>query len=839
MNTTNGSALLRKLSERLLSLFFINRKAAAIQGEDGRYYTKYFDIDSTVIFEVLLQRKSIGSYQQYYRNSKLKWACLDYDSPKDCPDPGSLYETCVRPVMTYLDKKGIFAYTEYSGRRGIHVWIFFDEDVEKEVAFRILQQINADCPIADSKFSLDRYPTVPSAKNNRLGKQVKMPLSCHTKGGQSYFFSGPFVRKRTGSIEFFEEQLSFIEGIQFNDANQIIKSLGLSDLPMQLTVKPMKRQYSISDRQFSAQEILDALSRDTLLGKIVERLLNNSLSTEDRHVLLGTLGHIGDGSLIHDVLKCGEGYQSDLTESFKSHLLNRYYPPTFGYLSLLYGETLAEGRDPEQTTLEFLSRELSFEIKEAVSSPLFRQKYVYNSIPLIAHKELLYLVENDECVNISYYDSLREFDDLDCLLVSRRIKRIGVANISSIERLAKKDARLFTKYIRIEEDKKRILLSLPPEERVLTTTLAVECAYALHRSKTSYSYNIDFYSADNLFYYWYYSWRNYLTAIRPYLEVPFLANRCILVADIYHCYDSIDFARIKTQLQKQSSLPKSIRAKLNYLIAFNDQIMIRAFKRRTGVPQGPAYARVLAELFLSVCLEQFEHGLRENGGMLFRYVDDITIIYNDAKTGDEILRELRETLSAFGLQINEKKTKIYGDCGSLSEDEKKEILKDGNFSYMSRLEEPYYLLSSGERRNLLSKTVSDSFSWREINMFFSKTVKRPFKMAYYNSFKDLIFSCKKGRGLAFSKFYQFLFNDKEAFYDALRNKLFLKIPINTINFQNMISQCYLSYLDGVIDKKMMKVLAKEYLSDIGSVRDIDTRTTLYRLLLIGGRVENE
>ena len=95
---------------------------------------------------------------------------------------GDNYEEIIVPVTEFLNRKGIHYMTEFSGRRGIHVWVIFDQIIGKELGFRILNEILQNIPIeqhADFGWGLDKFPATDSKKNNKVGKQVKFPLSTH------------------------------------------------------------------------------------------------------------------------------------------------------------------------------------------------------------------------------------------------------------------------------------------------------------------------------------------------------------------------------------------------------------------------------------------------------------------------------------------------------------------------------------------------------------------------------------------------------------------------------------------------------------------------------------
>ena len=51
---------------------------------------------------MLIEGKAIGSYQQLYKSSYLKWVCFDFDcEEKDEPNVNKLYKECTKPLNKY------------------------------------------------------------------------------------------------------------------------------------------------------------------------------------------------------------------------------------------------------------------------------------------------------------------------------------------------------------------------------------------------------------------------------------------------------------------------------------------------------------------------------------------------------------------------------------------------------------------------------------------------------------------------------------------------------------------------------------------------------------------
>ena len=67
-----------------------------------------------------------------------------------------LYNLIKTSVLKKLDEIGISYITEFSGRRGIHVWIIFEEKISKKIGYSIIQELVKDLSFDESKFGLDK-----------------------------------------------------------------------------------------------------------------------------------------------------------------------------------------------------------------------------------------------------------------------------------------------------------------------------------------------------------------------------------------------------------------------------------------------------------------------------------------------------------------------------------------------------------------------------------------------------------------------------------------------------------------------------------------------------------
>ena len=203
--------MLKEIANKIFDLFVVNRNAIAIQNDNGSYCTKYQRVTEYDIYLMLKKRKALGTYQQLYKKPYVKWICFDFDCrDKENSDVSGLYNDCTLALCNYLKENEIYFVNEFSGRRGIHTWILFDDYLSKKTAYEVLKAIKKGAKIDfdEKKYGLDEFPKTPVSKGNKLGLQVKIPLSVHRKGKQSFLFIDQCKNEYTEL--FFEEQLTIL-----------------------------------------------------------------------------------------------------------------------------------------------------------------------------------------------------------------------------------------------------------------------------------------------------------------------------------------------------------------------------------------------------------------------------------------------------------------------------------------------------------------------------------------------------------------------------------------------------------------------------------------------------
>ncbi|MET0321564.1 MAG: hypothetical protein ABW069_12660, partial [Duganella sp.] len=127
----------------------------ALQQQDGTYRKTFGGASIAFLKKVLTERKSVALYQKNIDRT-IKWICYDFDIIKAFLDKKSFEEgraeliSSVRSFCVGLDDLEIPYLLEFSGNRGYHVWITFEEKITYQMGYEIQQALLAKI---DPKFS--------------------------------------------------------------------------------------------------------------------------------------------------------------------------------------------------------------------------------------------------------------------------------------------------------------------------------------------------------------------------------------------------------------------------------------------------------------------------------------------------------------------------------------------------------------------------------------------------------------------------------------------------------------------------------------------------------------
>ena len=835
--------VLTELSEKLFDLFVVNDKSVAYQVEDGSYRRRDVPVTPFVIEAMIRQRGSLGCYQQQFGTGCIRWICLDFDcANKENPDVASLGKSVVHPLVTMLGERGIRYLTEFSGRRGIHVWITFSQVISKGEGYAMLLEIERLLrekvgDFEEGGWKLDRFPATGTSANNVVGKQVKIPLSTHKAGTSSYFYEGVVPTNSAQSFDaFIIDQKEILDRYRENDPSEVMRTLGISRTTSLFPAEVVYRRYPLVEHtDITAAECVRDLSELAVYRALFTRLMRGMADYRDRAVLYGSLSCVSSGRmLLKEILSLYPGYDAEKTDIHVSELQGRYYPATLGYLYSLYGMRPEDGLDLGQTGLDYLLGKRGVQLKPMKLVAPSSEKAALLQVSETVRKEIRYLASNDEVSDVGIQNDLRLMNEGECELLSREIGRIVRGEASGA---CPKGHRVFK---RLEKrGKARELVSLSAHDRVLTTHLALKLCSAAGMRWDSFSYHIDFMSRADLFERWYYSWKNYRAHIRPFLDLPFFGDYTAFVVDLQGFYDHVDMLVVYRSLLDE--LPDEECSNMfRYLVEFNDSLMSGLYGgSRIGVPQGPAYARIIAEIHLDRVLRSVVSRAGGDGVHAYRYVDDMVFFCEPGIDAACAFDAICLGLENCGLPINRDKSQCFGAISELAESDKAVIAHEDSFSYAIHENDYTGQLTLRERRSKVDEYLeANEFGMDALGFIFGTKTVPEAKERCFRDYRTMILASERGRGSHFKLFYQYLLSDVGRLGTVLEEGGLSLIPEGSINFSNFVNELYLAYKrkDAAACNLLGRIVEERLLSvDYSELDEADANTVKALILIADGR----
>jgi len=134
----------------------------------------------------------------------------------------------------------------------------------------------------------------------------------------------------------------------------------------------------------------------------------------------------------------------------------------------------------------------------------------------------------------------------------------------------------------------------------------------------------------------------------------------VLDIDIRGFFDNLDKDLLMEMIEQRVADTRILRLILKWLNAgiIEDG---KWSETKTGTPQGAVISPLLANIYLHYILDQWTDQWRQRAQgdvIIVRYADDAVIGFQHRPEAEKFLKELREQLAEYGLELNEEKTRL-------------------------------------------------------------------------------------------------------------------------------------------------------------------------------------
>ncbi|MGN2672941.1 RNA-directed DNA polymerase [Aliivibrio fischeri] len=661
----------KKYGELITNFMATDQSHYVEQQDDATYRKKAGVVNPELIKQVLLNQKSIAIYQKN-NDLTIRWICFDFDILKSCIDSGLIHsgekelEKTINVFCHTLEQRGIPFLLEYSGNRGFHVWITFSEVVNYRTGFDIQQAILQDVGLDfDSNLiGIDLFPH-SATPTGGVGLGVKIPLSKHRKSGcYSYLLPN---RTDVGNVQ----KLSSLSDTMLSDNIKILEehsSISRSALEKCLGIffesyESENAQYNriksikVQRKPFNLQALLDLWNGTKPLNKLSLKIgLSENLTHKERVLIVGLLCNLEcrdepnlSSIILHEIFSKLDNYDEKITDSAIQALKNFNFPTQDrieSTLSCKFDDTLSVEELIRVCVPNFLEyTEANFEFSN-------------KDIEITRAAELNYLFMNDEVQVKVVVEELSSKDNSEFLTEMDEFIK-GLKTWS------------YYKHVRNEEGKTRELITLDSSTRVMTSCILKQIAYYLDikPDSNSHGYQINKgFEGGYIFKPWLYLWLKFISNITDAIESDVYKDYYIVKTDISSFYDNISHDRLKRLLlgDSDSAIKDKVESMRNETSDRYKKCLSAIFNMtqdivgdNKGLPQGPAYARFFAELYLFEIDMGFKSKLVNSEILLYeRYVDDIFFVTKSKDEAEKLLSGLSNNLGLLSLTLNNDKTVV-------------------------------------------------------------------------------------------------------------------------------------------------------------------------------------
>ncbi len=651
--------------DKYLDYFNGRKEFIAVQGT-SHYYPIKQELNESVLTKHIDGIKTFGVYV-LTKSSKCNFICIDIDIEKielsqvNFADSKIKFEHLKNKLLKFQNilEKEFFKpeniLYEDSGGRGYHIWMFFDQPIEGYDALflnKILKNKLKD-------FSFEFFPKQPTLNEKRkYGNLIKLPLGEHKKyNNRSRFFT--FNEGQIEIISDLNENLKHLDSVVKIKSEKIIEIVNqYKNIIKNETNTLIKEEYEPRRRKIYRNDVNKLFNNCNAINALKDKAINgNALTHVELTNLSNTLLSLKDSrNYIHYLIKAslGNKYSYQVAEK-ELKLIEKLQPANCrtlinsgicsGYCKPEFKKR-CEDESLRNTTPLHSQVAINLNVNESFSENILEKIYSIENIRL-AYYRLKEYHKNEDALFYDEFDFIffeKDFDiniQLTSLMIKNKVaiptihyEKVGIPKkIESDGKMVKRQMAYSSVFDQI------IAQSIFNIIGEILESNFQECSYG-------YRQNYINRKSYNIFEDWREKYPSFRNTVLSKLRDPEI--KYYICCDIKGYYDNIRKDILISQLRSIIE---------NQYVLELLEIIINSYSfdesNELGLPQGPAYARPLANLYLN----EFDKELKELSDGYFRYVDDFFVLFDSFEKATKVKEWIVNHLDILGLKLSDDDSK--------------------------------------------------------------------------------------------------------------------------------------------------------------------------------------
>lgn len=280
--------MVKQLKEHLSG---VHTLATFLQRNNNTVKYMVFDID--ISKKVLMESSGDSALQDEYQHLALEKAV---------------------EIQKICRQSGLTTYIEYSGYKGYHVWLFFDEWIAVRYVNLLQDVILARLSNGDIRIQVECFPNKTRIRDDKIRQGVKLPWGRH-------FLSGEYTYFLSEDLTFWENQKEMLNGVARFSVSEIKRIIAVNTGQKMQPVQ--KKEISLEEFGELPESIKTVLLHCGLMQYLCEKAKNTGyLPHFERLTVLYVFGHLGEEGkeFVHKVMEYTLNYQYNVTERYIKRL---------------------------------------------------------------------------------------------------------------------------------------------------------------------------------------------------------------------------------------------------------------------------------------------------------------------------------------------------------------------------------------------------------------------------------------------------------------------------------------------------------------------------------------